>query len=470
MAPKVRCAQSKEAAAKMEAELLQQLEEGGTMEGLQAVFSALAASETFVSHFYGRMPFVLDCGDLVAHRWTLEDQVLLLRHESYEVYQKDALPKKPIQLTGYSRFTHPAIGQAQAHSFMVDTTEVVDTTEASVRQGLEMGTWVISSGNSLSPQLAQICLALQSSFQVPFVTTNVYISRLDSPITAPLHTDRFDSFIMQTEGAKRWRIFGPGAATPRWPVLDAGMSDRGKAGDVLYLEQVGPLLLDECLKSGEVVYLPRGFPHATSTFQTSSVSGKTGYSTSLTVSLLLESVGLTVDKVLRCAAGIHEGRNALGQCFGAEEILVATPQHESLRATLPIGFLAPLVAPELRRSAKTHEEQEEIWVEGMVKEMNRLARSCQLARWLAERDMLEKVLRRVLSYLWHALPQATEWCRERVYSTGAVLKQIEPDQRHEVEEKALVEFPFFPAEGLMYVSWTVRADFGRFVGSNCVML
>eukprot|EP00913_Durusdinium_trenchii_P024970 g23436.t1 len=321
MAPKVRCAQSKEAAAKMEAELLQQLEEGGTMEGLQAVFSALADARCL------------------------------------RVYQKDALPKKPIQLTGYSRFTHPAIGQAQAHSFMVDTTEVVDTTEASVRQGLEMGTWVISSGNSLSPQLAQICLALQSSFQVPFVTTNVYISRLDSPITAPLHTDRFDSFIMQTEGAKRWRIFGPGAATPRWPVLDAGMSDRGKAGDVLYLEQVGPLLLDECLKSGEVVYLPRGFPH---------------------VSLLLESVGLTVDKVLRCAAGIHEGRNALGQCFGAEEILVATPQHESLRATLPIGFLAPLVAPELRRSAKTHEEQEEIWVEGMVKEMNRLARSCQL--------------------------------------------------------------------------------------------
>lgn len=39
----------------------------------------------------------------------------------------------------------------------------------------------------------------QSPLQVPFVTTNVYISRLDSPITAPLHTDRFDSFIMQTE-------------------------------------------------------------------------------------------------------------------------------------------------------------------------------------------------------------------------------------------------------------------------------
>lgn len=67
---------------------------------------------------------------------------------------------------------------------------------------------------------------------------------------------------------------------------------RGKAGDVLYLEQadpfrqtfdacgwfdvyrcvfvsylqVGPLLLDELLKPGDVVYLPRGFPHVAGHF------------------------------------------------------------------------------------------------------------------------------------------------------------------------------------------------------------
>ena len=116
---------------------------------------------------------------------------------------------------------------------------------------------------------------------MPFVTTNVYISRLDSAVTAPLHTDRFDSFILQTEGAKRWRIFGSSCFAPKWPVLDASMSDRGKAGDVLYLEQVGPMLLDECLRAGDVLYLPRGFPHATSTFDTSKVSTAC-YSTSLT--------------------------------------------------------------------------------------------------------------------------------------------------------------------------------------------
>ncbi|CAL1142210.1 unnamed protein product [Cladocopium goreaui] len=422
------------------------------------------------------MPFVLECGELVAGRWTLEEQLRLLHHESYEVFQESSEEKrKPIQLTGYSRFTHPAIGQAKAHSFMADDQRDREATEASVRQGLEMGTWVISSGNSLSPHLARICEALQCSFQVPFVTTNVYISRLDSPITAPLHTDRFDSFIMQTEGAKRWRIFDTSAAVPRWPVLDAGMSDRGKAGDVLYLEQVGPLLLDECLKCGEVVYLPRGFPHATSTFDTSSLSTTSCYSTSLTVSLLLESVGLTMDKVMRCAAGIHEGRNQLGQCFGAEEILKATPQNELMRATLPIGFLARRVAPELQlaRLSEGDEKLEELWVEGMVKEVQSLVKTCGLepwlrhggetggngrpgcpcrikARWKSQAEEVEESLRRVLSYMWRALPRARQCCQERVYSTGKVLKEIGPDQRHEVEEKALVQFPFYPEEGIIY--------------------
>lgn len=54
--------------------------------------------------------------------------------------------------------------------------------------------------------------------EVPFVTTNVYISRLDSPVTAPLHTDRFDSFIMQTEARV---VKGPRhlsrAQNPDWP-------------------------------------------------------------------------------------------------------------------------------------------------------------------------------------------------------------------------------------------------------------
>ena len=43
-----------------------------------------------------------------------------------------------------------------SHSKLLKTTE---------SGGLEMGTWVTSSGNSLSTRLAEICRALQSSFQ-----------------------------------------------------------------------------------------------------------------------------------------------------------------------------------------------------------------------------------------------------------------------------------------------------------------
>ncbi|CAE7346667.1 unnamed protein product [Symbiodinium natans] len=431
--------------------------------GLQATFSALAASDTFVSVFYGRMPFVLECGD-AAQSWTLEDQLKLLQPESYDVFAaKPELKQEAIKLTGYSRFTHPAIGQLKSHSFMAAGTESgkaepeqcePDLTEEVVRERVKNGTWVLSSGNSLSPRLAEVCQSLQSAFQVPFVTLNVYISHLDAPVTAPLHTDRFDSFIMQTEGFKRWRIYGTSAQVPSWPVLDAGMTDRGKAGDVLFLQQVGDMLIDECLKPGDILYLPRGFPHATSTFNTSGLDKGTAspYSTSLTVSLLLESVGLTLDKAMRCAAGMHEGRNKLGQCFSAEEVLRATSDHQSMRAVLPVGFLARTVAPALKGQdlIRDWEKFEMEWVEAMQTKLHQMANDIGLAKWLEHRSANDVQLRRTLHHLWRSMPIATEWCRERVYATGKILSQIPPDSRHEVEEKSLVDFPFFPPDGLMF--------------------
>merc|ERR1712172_392601 len=82
-----------------------------------------------------------------------------------------------------------------------------DLTPTVARERLRSATWVIAGGNSLSPVLADVCQALQNAFDAPFVTTNAYMSHLGANVTAPLHTDRFDSFIFQTEGSKRWRIF-----------------------------------------------------------------------------------------------------------------------------------------------------------------------------------------------------------------------------------------------------------------------
>ncbi|CAE7538525.1 unnamed protein product [Symbiodinium sp. CCMP2592] len=467
--PTIRCPKAPKEAKLLEVEIRDFLRRNAANCSIQSIFTALAASDTFLSTFYGRMPFVIGCADAVSETWTLEDQLKLLQPGSYPSFaDKPDLHKEVVKLSGYSRFTHSAIGQLKAHSFMAQDNVTADKkvteetcenlTDELVRERVKNSTWVLSSGNSLSPRLAEVCQSLQSAFQLPFITLNVYISHLDAPVTAPLHTDRFDSFIMQTEGFKRWRIFGTSSAVPAWPVLDSGMTDRGKAGDVLYLEQVGDMLIDETLAPGDVLYLPRGFPHATSTFGLSDEVKKRGsqmgspYSTSLTVSLLLESVGLTMDKAFRCAAGMHEGRNHLGQCFSAEEVLRATPERQSMRAVLPLGFLARTVAPELKGQnlLEDWERLEATWMEGMLKKMHDLAVECGLERWLQSSAGNGIQLTRTLQHLWRSMPIATEWCRERVYATGSILSQIPPDSRHEVEEKALIEFPFFPADGLMF--------------------
>jgi hypothetical protein len=124
-----------------------------------------------------------------------------------------------------------------------------------------------------------------------------------------------DSFIVQTEGRKLWRVFAPNDKL-RHPIVDLDMPDRGKNGDVLFLEDVGSLLLDVSLDTGDLLYLPRGHPHATSTHRSmmpkpakskskrqrgvAAARDRMQVSQSLTVSLLTGSVGLTLDKVIRC--------------------------------------------------------------------------------------------------------------------------------------------------------------------------
>jgi len=126
-----------------------------------------------------------------------------------------------------------------------------------------------------------------------------------------------------------------------------------------------------------MLYLPRGFPHATSTFNTSELLevGRALHSTSLTISLLLESVTLTYDKLLRCAAGIHAGVGEKRQCKAAEEVLRMTPLQQSLRQVLPFGFLVHTVVPQVARGSPISELAEElasVWAAAVAKEARRL--------------------------------------------------------------------------------------------------
>ena len=117
---------------------------------------------------------------------------------------------------------------------------------------------------------------------------------------------------------------GPRSTLDPWkhPLDDLGGKDRGKMGHVLAQADVGPLWMDVELERGQVIYIPRGIPHSTgtgtgtvdgaaSTTSSNSIDPSYGHQTaedvldtaslSLTISLLAGSVGLTYDKLLRCA-------------------------------------------------------------------------------------------------------------------------------------------------------------------------
>lgn len=296
--------------------------------------------------------------------------------------------------------------------------------------------------DTLATPLADLCSAVQGSLSIPFVRCNVYISPLDSMASTPLHTDRVDSFVLQAQGSKRWRVFDTSDAVQPWPIVDAGFSERGKNGDVLYLEHVGPLLLDDLLQPGDVLYIPRGVPHATSTFGTQHLhcegrGAQARFSTSMTLSLLLEPLGLTYDKVLRCTAGVIEGPGGIGPCPGAEEVLKLTPFLPGLREVLPVGFLS----------------REQNWVDIVSSRAFELASSAGLPCLAShfQSSSGRAVLQEVLTHIWHSLQGAQSFYDERIAAGGAGMAKLSPAKRQQAGIDALGEFKFYPQQGLIFV-------------------
>jgi bifunctional lysine-specific demethylase and histidyl-hydroxylase NO66 len=65
------------------------------------------------------------------------------------------------------------------------------------------------------------------------------------------HFDDVDVYILQVEGAKRWRVYAPlpGHALPRYSSRDFEDAE------------IGEPLLDTVLRPGDLLYLPRGTIH-----------------------------------------------------------------------------------------------------------------------------------------------------------------------------------------------------------------
>lgn len=138
-----------------------------------------------------------------------------------------------------------------------------DDVEQSLRPDGSGGTIYFNTAGSLWPSLAALCRLAGSptAFGLP-VNVNVYVTPPGTTTSVPPHTDRQDVLAIQTEGAKRWRVYGP--PHPRKKGVDP--LNRGKGGDVISEEELGPTpLIDAVVKRGDVLYVPAGFPHTTDT-------------------------------------------------------------------------------------------------------------------------------------------------------------------------------------------------------------
>lgn len=155
-------------------------------------------------------------------------------------------------------------------------------------------TIVLQSLHRSWPALAAFCRELELELTHP-VQANAYVTPAAARGLA-VHHDTHDVFVLQVAGAKRWAVHPPVLELPlRTQPWKASM---GPPADPL---------LDVELRPGDVMYVPRGFPH--------SARAQDGVSAHVTVGVL----AWTGDDVVR-------------------EVVRRAADHLPLRRPLPVGF------------------------------------------------------------------------------------------------------------------------------------
>ncbi|KAK4392599.1 Bifunctional lysine-specific demethylase and histidyl-hydroxylase NO66 [Sesamum angolense] len=132
--------------------------------------------------------------------------------------------------------------------------------------------------------IAAIADGLASLFGQPSAGVNMYLTPSNSQGLAR-HSDDHCVFVCQLIGAKRWTIF---------PRPDIRLPRLYEPCDSLHDLQDESCKVDECqhflLKEGDVLYIPRGFPHEARTGidDDQNINGTTGFSLHLTLAIEIE--------------------------------------------------------------------------------------------------------------------------------------------------------------------------------------
>ena len=119
-------------------------------------------------------------------------------------------------------------------------------------------TVVLHNVELYSRPIGLLALALMRSFGV-YPQANLYHSPAGLSSAVHAHQDAQSVFIVQCEGQKTWQLFAP---PQRWRLRN---NQRGKAGDVAPESELTQPLGVYTLRPGDVLFVPRGVYHRTST-------------------------------------------------------------------------------------------------------------------------------------------------------------------------------------------------------------
>ncbi|KPI06833.1 transcription factor jumonji jmjC domain-containing protein [Actinobacteria bacterium OK074] len=112
---------------------------------------------------------------------------------------------------------------------------------------------VIDAIDQIHPAVREAAAGLERFFRTP-VQVNAYAA-WTAEEGFGTHWDDHDVVVLQIEGSKRWKIYGPTRQAPAWRDVEAPEAPTGDP------------IADIVLTPGDVLYLPRGWWHAVSADQ-----------------------------------------------------------------------------------------------------------------------------------------------------------------------------------------------------------
>jgi hypothetical protein len=167
-------------------------------------------------------------------------------------------------------------------------------------------TFVVNKAGYLFPYVAELEVTANDVFGA-VTNTNMYITKHGRKQSVAPHTDTQDIMIIQLAGTKQWSLFNP-------QILLA-MTARGKGKDAMERgkDYANDPVLKVDLVPGDVLYIPRGMVHTTSTQISTGTQTikkeqrKSKHSIHLTLGFESVATGTTVDKAFACAVMLGTG-------------------------------------------------------------------------------------------------------------------------------------------------------------------